>query len=160
MGDRIRLDDSALFVVFRDTSAVPNSVDQGVEGVEASDLPENPSRPPDNELFEGTVRLNVEAGSQMPALVKIVSELRQMPEFRLLRMKGNAEEGLDILLKLREPVYLKEVLADIDGVSHVIQNGPESEASATQGQEGEARPEAQERVFNVQLTQPTVENPG
>ena len=50
-------------------------------------------------------------------IVHFVRELRQKPELRLLRLVGNNKEGVDIWLGLREPLHIKSMLPEIEGVS-------------------------------------------
>lgn len=71
----------------------------------------------DEEVYEGTVRLNVEANGCIRQVVRFVRELRQKPQVRLLRLVGNNREGVDIWLGLREPLRLRKMLPEIEGVS-------------------------------------------
>jgi hypothetical protein len=73
----------------------------------------------DEEKYEGTVRLNVEANDCIGEVVHFVRELRQKPQLRLLRMVGNNKDGVDIWLGLREPLQLRKMLPGIEGVSAV-----------------------------------------
>jgi hypothetical protein len=77
-----------------------------------------------NAVFEGTVRLNIEAKGCIKEIVHFVRELRQKPELRLLRLVGNNKDGVDIWLGLREPLRLKSILPKIDGVSIVTKPVP------------------------------------
>ena len=75
---------------------------------------------PDNAqavVFEGTVRLNVEAPGCVKEIVQFVRELRQKPQLRLLRLVGNNMEGVDIWLGLREPLNLGTILPEMEGVT-------------------------------------------
>ena len=75
---------------------------------------------PENEqtaVFEGTVRLNVEAPGCVREIVQFVRELRQKPQLRLLRLVGNNREGVDIWLGLREPLNLGTILPEMQGVT-------------------------------------------
>ncbi len=75
---------------------------------------------PENEqtaIFEGTVRLNVEAPGCVREIVQFVRELRQKPQLRLLRLVGNNREGVDIWLGLREPLKLGTILPEMQGVT-------------------------------------------
>ncbi len=77
---------------------------------------------PENEqaaVFEGTVRLNVEAPGCVREIVQFVRELRQKPQLRLLRLVGNNREGVDIWLGLREPLKLGTILPEMRGVTIV-----------------------------------------
>ncbi len=75
----------------------------------------------DDEVFKGTVRLNVEANGGIRQVVQFVDDLCQRPEFRLLRLVGNHHRaGVDIWLGLREPVCLKRMLMQMKGVEQVV----------------------------------------
>jgi hypothetical protein len=57
-------------------------------------------------------------------LISFVSELRQNPQFRLLRLVANQDkEGMDIWLGLREPLPLESVLLGLPGVAEVTASG-------------------------------------
>lgn len=71
----------------------------------------------DDEVFEGTVRLNVEASESIKHVVNFVRELRQKPQLRLLRLVGNNREGVDIWLGLREPTTLQKMIPKLEGVN-------------------------------------------
>ena len=75
----------------------------------------------DLELYEGVVRLSLEAASSLRQVMQFVSQLRQNPQFRLLRLAANqsSKDGMDIWLSLRQPTYLKKVLLGMAGVSQV-----------------------------------------
>ncbi len=74
-----------------------------------------------SEVFEGSVRLNVEANGSIRQMIRFVDRLCQNPHFRLLRLVGNnhQKEGMNIWLGLREPLCLKALLLDMEGVCHV-----------------------------------------
>ena len=79
--------------------------------------------PPDveGELYEGTVRLAVEGANDMAAVMRFVEQLRRQPEFRMLRLIGKrGGAGVDICSGLRQPVSLKLMMLQMDGVSLVI----------------------------------------
>lgn len=75
----------------------------------------------DGELYEGVVRLSLEAASSLRQVMQFVSQLRQNPQFRLLRLAANnsSKDGMDIWLSLRQPTYLKKVLLEMGGVAQV-----------------------------------------
>jgi len=77
----------------------------------------------DPEVYEGTVRLVVEAGGSIRNMIRFVDELRQNSQFHLLRLvanqHGDGKEGMDILLRLREPILLKQALRQFVEVSAV-----------------------------------------
>jgi CheY-like chemotaxis protein len=75
----------------------------------------------DTDLYEGVVRVSLEAASSLRQVMQFVSQLRQNPQFRLLRLAANqsSKDGMDIWLSLRQPTYLKKVLLEMPGVSQV-----------------------------------------
>ena len=87
--------------------------------------PEEPAKPEhlrerDEGIYEGTVRLMVTTPGAVSGLLNFVGELRQNPGFRLLRLVANQNrEGMDIWLGLREPLSLRTVLLEMEGVSQV-----------------------------------------
>ena len=73
-------------------------------------------------LYEGTVKLVVETTGCIRIMIHFVDELRQNSEFHLLRLVANQHrEGMDILLRLREPIRLKPTLLQMTDVSQVHQ---------------------------------------
>ena len=79
-----------------------------------------PQQPADGEMYEGTTRLMVSTPGPVRNLINFVGELRQNPQFRLLRLVANQQqEGMDIWLGLREPMPLRSLLREIEGVSEV-----------------------------------------
>ncbi len=70
--------------------------------------------------YEGTVRLLVESSGSVKKMIRFVDELRQHPLFRLMRLNANpSKEGMEILLRMREPVQLKGILLQLENVSAV-----------------------------------------
>lgn len=62
-------------------------------------------------LYEGTVRLYVNADGHMQRVIRFVDDLGQRPQFRVLRMTGNPQrQGAEIDLGLREPTAFLELL--------------------------------------------------
>ena len=93
-----------------------------------------------DDVYEGTIRLTVSTGGPVYNLINFVSELRQNPQFRLLRLVANQhKEGMDIWLGLREPVPLVSMLQGMQGVE---------EASGTP----EMPSENDEHILNVVLS--------
>ncbi|MFQ6027003.1 MAG: response regulator transcription factor [Dehalococcoidia bacterium] len=71
-------------------------------------------------VYEGTVRLMVESRGSIRQLMNFVGELRQNPQYRLLRLVANQhKEGMDVWLGLREPVSLKAQVLEMAGVASV-----------------------------------------
>ena len=71
------------------------------------------------EIYEGTVRLTVAIEGQIRLVISFVTELRLNPRLRMLRMVGNPPDNVDILLGLREPMPLKQILDRMEEVSQV-----------------------------------------
>ena len=83
------------------------------------------------QLYEGTIKLVVETTGCIRRMIHFVDDLRQNSEFHLLRLVANQQrEGMDILLRLREPTRLKPTLlqmADVSRVYEPTQLAPETE---------------------------------
>ena len=71
------------------------------------------------DMYEGTVQLSLQAEGNMALVVNFVQQLRERPEFRLLRMVNNRRGGTDIWLGLREPISLRQMLSQVEGVAQV-----------------------------------------
>ena len=71
-------------------------------------------------MYEGTVKLTIETAGYIRAMIQFVDELRNNQHFHLLRLTANQRrEGMDIWLRLREPLGLKSTLLQMEGVSKV-----------------------------------------
>ena len=156
-GDRVRLGNSKVTLEFQEYSTgtvsfelpgdsevepegASTSVFEAVRPPETADV-EPPKAPGtiafdvagqaagEGELYEGTVRLNVQAEGAMGLVIGLTQRLREKPEFRLLRLANNAAIGVDIWLSLREPVDLRQELGQMDGVADVVA-GPRGGAGA------------------------------
>ena len=93
------------------------------------------------EIFQGVVRLTVNANGRTQPMLHFVDELGRKPQFRLLRLVGNyRDKGMDIWLGLREPLYLKELLLETEGVSQVSPVSPQG-------------PDGEEAVLSVVLAE-------
>ena len=73
----------------------------------------------DDGLYEGNVKLSVQARGDTQRTVRFVQALRQKPQLRLLRLMSAPQADVDIRLGLREPLRLREVLAAMQEVSQV-----------------------------------------
>ena len=72
----------------------------------------------DNEIYEGAVTLIVKTTGYSQQVVNLVQQLRQDPRFRLIDLAASREDGsADIRLMLREPLRLKEILLQMEGIS-------------------------------------------
>ncbi len=109
-------------------------------GQVAVEIPEEHGDGP-REIFQGVVRLIVDANGRTQPMLHFVDELGRKPQFRLLRLVGNyRDKGMDIWLGLREPLNLKELLLETEGVSCVHSDS---------GQQ----PEGDEAVLSVLLAE-------
>ena len=71
-------------------------------------------------VYEGTVRLRVGGDrSAVLLMLRFVSDLRHRSEFRVLRLVRNDDGGADVLVGLRLPLELDQVLSEIDNVASV-----------------------------------------
>ncbi|MCH8206199.1 MAG: FHA domain-containing protein [Chloroflexi bacterium] len=150
-GDEVRLANSGVSLLFRDFLSRTVSVTMVQPSVE-SDSPqpeESADAADDEEVFEGNVRLSVQADGDIQLVVNFVQELRLQAEFRLLRMVGHSQKNVDILLGLREPLRLRETLGRMQGVSEVNEMKEEAEGRASSDREQGS--EGSERMVNVLL---------
>ena len=137
-GDRIRLGSSKMSFVFRHsvadtlqlTLAQPSLEDtwEGEAGAEPADQSASKEKaaalavdaPPEKEdLYEGTVRLNVRVTGGMGLVVNFVQQIRLRPELRMLRLANKRSGGVDVWVGIREPVSLRSILSEMDAVSEV-----------------------------------------
>ena len=71
-----------------------------------------------DQLYEGTIRLRVNAsGPDLFLVVQFVARLRVMAELRVLRVETTEKGHADILLGLRKPLRIRELLLHIADVS-------------------------------------------
>lgn len=73
----------------------------------------------EDEVSEGTVRVKVEANPGTGEVLKFLNGLYRKSQLRVLQLVGNHGEEVDIWLRLREPLCLKKVLLEMEGVSQV-----------------------------------------
>ena len=94
--------------------------DLALDLVEQEALEASGREPSEEELFEGTVRLTIEANGCNRQVLHFVEQLCQLPAVRLLQLVGNSRrEGADVWIGLREPACLKMVLLQMPGVVDV-----------------------------------------
>ena len=149
-GDEIRLATAEVSFTFRDFAA--STLQMTVTQPSIMAVPtEAPEEEEDTELYEGSVRLKVVAEGDIQQVVHFVQELRQQTQLRVLRLVGNSQKDLDILLGLREPLHLREVLGEMAGVSQVdqIEDGSEGGGGLEQAQE---ESEGTSRALSVRLS--------
>lgn len=143
-GDEIRLADSNVSLVFKCDAAIPvhntrpplgqavvDALAEPREPQAASGTVEavtqEPAQHSDDGVYEGTVKLTLELGDDILAVVHLVRELRLMPQIRLLRLASNAKKEVGIWLRLREPLRLKQMLSKMQQVAQVTaspEHGP------------------------------------
>ena len=74
----------------------------------------------DLSIYEGTVRLVVGTTGCIRKIIHFVDDLRQHSQFHLIRLVANQRrEGMDILLRMREPIQLRSALLQMEDVSRV-----------------------------------------
>ena len=82
--------------------------------------PVAPAQPLDEELYEGTVKLVVEAACYAPTMLHFVTQLTKNQNFRLLRLASQQRRGgMDVWLRIPMPMTLKSTLLQMKGVSWV-----------------------------------------
>ncbi len=81
--------------------------------------PEAPHFDSDDNLYEGTVKLFVEARDSVRQVIHFVEALRRRPDLQLLQMVGSGEGRVRIWLSLRSPLQLEQVLLEMESVSKV-----------------------------------------
>ena len=106
-------------------------------------IPDEHSEAIDEEIYQGIVRLIVDAQGHTERMLQFVDDLGRNPQFRLLRLVGNyRNKGMDVWLGLREPLLLKTLLLETEGVSRVTDPV-------------EHQPEGDERALKVALSETT-----
>lgn len=78
-----------------------------------------PDQSSDGEIYEGTVRLSIVVGGCVKEVLRFVDTLCRKPQLRLLRLLGNHNGGMDLWVGLRQPLELKSVLLNMNGVTQV-----------------------------------------
>ena len=108
-------------------------VPTGTTGAGATAGSGSESPPDDEEIYEGTIKLAVQTSGSIRGMIQFVDALRQSQEFHLLRLVADQnKDGMDIWLRLRGPVPLRETLLHLDGVTSVVR----SEETLTDSEEG------------------------
>lgn len=79
---------------------------------------------PEPMFFEGTASIRTQDTTNLLTMVNFVQQLRGTPQLRVLRLSRQASSYVDILLGLREPLDLKELLARVPGVAEVTLSQP------------------------------------
>ena len=87
---------------------------------EVQEPQQNSLQPVGDEVYEGTVKLVIDSSGYIRGMINFVDELRKNPQFRLLRLAADQrKEGMDIWLRLTEPLHLKSMVLQMEGVSRV-----------------------------------------
>ncbi len=119
-GDGIRLARSKVSFVFRSPMANTLQITLAhslVETVGVAPMTQVVVAPQETEdLYKGTVRLNLRAEGDKALVVQFTQRLSEKPEFRVLRLSNNSKGGVDVWLALREPLSLKSMLEAVQGV--------------------------------------------
>jgi len=103
-----------------DTEPVPLDDTSPGDDLGAGDPSSFPLPPPDIDVYEGNIRLMVKTTGSIRRMISFVGELRQNPQFQLLRLVSNQRNGgMDILLRLEEPMRVKPTLLQMKEVSQV-----------------------------------------
>lgn len=113
----------------------PPTVDipTGTTGVDVEAGPGSTPQPDNEEIYEGTIKLAVQTSGSIRGMIQFVDSLRQSQEFHLLRLVADQnKDGMDIWLRLRGPVPLRETLLHVEGVTSV----EPSEETLTDSEEG------------------------
>jgi len=92
---------------------IASSIEEGGDGEEA------PRSGGMAEVYEGTVKLRVDATDSFRQVIQFVEALRQKAGFRLLKLVGGFEDGVDIWVGLKAPIAINEVLMTMPGVAQV-----------------------------------------
>lgn len=78
---------------------------------------------PQPTVFEGTASIRTQDTSNILTMVDFVQRLRATPQLHVLRLVRLASSYVDILLRLREPLDLKDLLERVPGVTKVTFSG-------------------------------------
>ena len=92
---------------------------EAAPAVEQEPVETSAAQPVAGEVYEGTVKLRVDATGSFRQVIQFVEALRQKSDFRLLKLVGGFEEGVDIWVGLRAPMAVKDALMEIEGVTEV-----------------------------------------
>ena len=108
----------------RPTAPAPDA--GSVAHLGGADLPKGELK--DGSVYEGTIRLVVKTSGCVKGMIHFVEELRQSSRFHLLRMIASHDvDGMDILVRLREPVHLEPTLLEMSNVSRVEEVSPRAD---------------------------------
>ena len=94
-------------------------IDRVFESIADNPQPEPIVFPEPPVVYEGTANVRTQYTASLLLIVVFVQQLRDTPQLRLLRLVSQSTNEVDILLGLREPVDLKDLLEGMSGVMEV-----------------------------------------
>jgi len=101
-----------------------------------------------DQVFAGSVRLKVLGEEHSQRFDRLLEQLRNEPEFGHMRVETDSGEPGEILLTLCQPLPLRRILSELDGVDGVSQVAANSPTGGTL---------AQERVLILRLADESME---
>ncbi len=106
-------------------ASVPSSPEPAPAPAAVANPPrETPTRktvtePAPSGVFEGAIRLKVNAQGRVRQSLQFIHDLGQLPQLTVLRLMGGQQEELDIWVSLRAPVALGETIGQMQNVARV-----------------------------------------
>ena len=94
-------------------------IDRVFESIADNPKPEPIVFPEPPVFYEGTANVRTQYTANLLLIVDFVQQLRDTPQLRLLRLVSQSTNEVDILLGLREPLDLKDLLEGLSGVTKV-----------------------------------------
>lgn len=70
-------------------------------------------------MYQGAVRLTIEAGAPLQQLARFLDSLWRDPRIRPLRVVGNEREEVDVWVELRQPLDLETMVGEMSMVEEV-----------------------------------------
>jgi DNA-binding NarL/FixJ family response regulator len=83
-----------------------------------------------DDLYEGTVWLEIRGETSEGPVAKMLQQIRQQPELRLLRLTHRQRGGVRVMLGLRRPVRLAAIIGGMVGVNEVVPKVDPEETAA------------------------------
>ena len=84
---------------------------------EAAD--EAPGKEPAEREVQGDVRFRVRTQGKLVIMVTFVKWIREHPDIRLVRMVDHGADGTELILKIRRPLRIKQLVTGVDGVADI-----------------------------------------
>ena len=113
---RKHLVDEAFRKSASDTRTSPPEAEAPAPGDVVETLEESPEV---EETYEGAVQLVVHGARDVGAVSDFVRQVRRIPGIRVSRLSDNRLGGADVLLTLRQPMKIRDVLVEMGGVASV-----------------------------------------